>query len=182
MRYVAFLKGINVADKHPVPMRDLKKLLHTFNFNNVQTIHNNGNVVFDNLLYPRNNLNTVIHGAIKDFFGFDIYVFIRSKIAMKQLKNNNPFLSKSNIDIRKLYITFLDEIPSPHKIAYFKKIIAEDNFFIDGKHIYIHSNKKLINSKLSNRFIGNSLGVSCTSRKWSTIEKSLTLLDLPADK
>lgn len=46
-KYVAFLRGINVGGHHKVPMAELRKELEKMNFENVITLLNSGNILFD---------------------------------------------------------------------------------------------------------------------------------------
>ncbi|HVF69309.1 MAG TPA: DUF1697 domain-containing protein, partial [Xanthomonadales bacterium] len=46
-KYVAFLRGINVGGKNKVPMSDLKKTFESLGFQNVKTLLNSGNVIFE---------------------------------------------------------------------------------------------------------------------------------------
>lgn len=46
MKYIAFLRGINVG-KHKVPMAELKSLLENMGFKNVITLLNSGNVILE---------------------------------------------------------------------------------------------------------------------------------------
>ena len=47
MTYIAFLRGINVGGNHKVPMADLRNKMTDWGYENVKTILNSGNVVFD---------------------------------------------------------------------------------------------------------------------------------------
>jgi len=46
-KYVAFLRGINVGGHHKVPMADLRKELEKLGFENVMTLLNSGNIIFE---------------------------------------------------------------------------------------------------------------------------------------
>ena len=47
MKYVLFLRGINVGGKNKVPMADLRKMISTLGYENVITYINSGNIIFD---------------------------------------------------------------------------------------------------------------------------------------
>lgn len=43
-RYIAFLRGVNISGKNKVPMAELKKDFEKFDFGEVKTYLNSGNV------------------------------------------------------------------------------------------------------------------------------------------
>lgn len=45
--YIALLRGINVGGNKKVPMADLKKMLEKAGYENVRTLLNSGNAVFE---------------------------------------------------------------------------------------------------------------------------------------
>jgi len=47
MTFIAFLRGINVGGNHKVPMAVLRNKMTDWGYENVKTILNSGNVVFD---------------------------------------------------------------------------------------------------------------------------------------
>ncbi len=177
MRYVVFLKGINVAEKKRVPMNDLKSLMINFNFKNITTILESGNIVFDNIQYQRHTIPRIIRGAIKDCFDYDIPVFLHNHNSLKNIIKNNPFLQEENINKSQLYITFLEDIPPPHKIKHLASHLGniKDRYQIIGKYLYIHLTTTYVHTKLSNRTIEKRLDIVATTRKWETIEKLVVM-------
>lgn len=47
MKYVLFLRGINVGGKNKVPMADLRNMISSLGYENVITYINSGNILFD---------------------------------------------------------------------------------------------------------------------------------------
>ncbi len=46
MRYIAFLRGINISGKNKMPMAELKQGFERLNYTEVKTYLNSGNVIF----------------------------------------------------------------------------------------------------------------------------------------
>ena len=57
MKYIAFLRGINLGGKHKVPILELKQLLASLNCKDVKTLLNSGNVVFESKTKNQNQLD-----------------------------------------------------------------------------------------------------------------------------
>lgn len=78
VRYIAFLRGINISGKNKVPMAELKKGFEEIGFAEVKTYLNSGNVIFssdeDDMVEITNRIETMI----KRQFGVDIPVFVIS--------------------------------------------------------------------------------------------------------
>jgi uncharacterized protein (DUF1697 family) len=47
MKYVAFLRGINVGGKNKIKMETLREVFASLGFHNVKTYINSGNVIFE---------------------------------------------------------------------------------------------------------------------------------------
>jgi len=78
MKYVAFLRGINVSGHHKVPMAELRKELTKLGFTNVITLLNSGNVIFESSSDDAELLEKTIAEHLEKVFGFQIPVLIRN--------------------------------------------------------------------------------------------------------
>ena len=63
MKYVAFLRGINISGKNKIPMNELKKEFEKNRYKNVITCLNSGNIIFESL--DNNELEK--HDAFKKY-------------------------------------------------------------------------------------------------------------------
>ncbi len=118
-KYVILLRGINVGGNKKVPMSELKKMFMRMGFENIQTILNSGNVIFDARTENELTLTQKIRNEIENTFGFAVNVMLRSANEIKELFRLEPF---KNIEVDKntrLYVTFLsEESTSKLKIPY----------------------------------------------------------------
>lgn len=173
MRYIAILRGINVGAGRKVPMTDLKKLCENMGLQNVQTYIQSGNVVFE---WSQSDfiseLETRLQQAFTEAFGFDIPVLIRTSGEWAESLAQNPFLKEENVDIDRLHLTCLKEVPSPElleKIKVFQYL--PDRYEIIGKNVFVFCAAGYGTSKLVNSFFESKLKTPATTRNWKTVMK-----------
>jgi uncharacterized protein (DUF1697 family) len=109
MKYAAFLRGINVGGNKKVPMSDLKKCLEKLGYENVKTLLNSGNVIFETKKTSPNSLTKTIETTLEKTFGFKIRTIIRSIDEIEKLIESNPFKGIKVTPNTRLYITFISE-------------------------------------------------------------------------
>ena len=167
--YISMLRGINVGRNKKIKMKELKVLYESLNFKNVKTYIQSGNVVFKFEDLPPSKLREKIENKIKEVFGFDVMVFIRTKNEFRNIINDNPF---SKEDPKQLHVTFLSDTPfeMPFKEIDLKKDEAE-KFSIIAKEVYLFLPNGYGRTKLSTGFFQKKLKVSATNRNWRTVNK-----------
>ena len=88
---------------------------------------------------------------------------------MEKVLKRNPFL-KQVADEKRLYVTFLEEIPSKENL---QKTLSynfpPDEFIIDQREIFLQVPVSCVNSKLNNNFFESKLKVTATTRNWNTV-------------
>src|SRR5690242_803730 len=109
--FISILRGINVSGQKKIQMTDLKTLYEALKFKDVTTYIQSGNVIFKSTSASDQKVAKRIEDAIYKRYGFAVPVIIRTVEEMEHATNANPFLKQSNIDTKKLHITFLAEIP-----------------------------------------------------------------------
>ncbi len=171
--YIAILRGINVSGQKKILMADLKKLLEELGFKQVTTYIQSGNVVFKTSKKATDAaLAKSIEDKIAEKYHFQVPVLVRTEQEWNQCIQQNPFLKNASIDIEKLHVTFLDELPESSKIEALKAFeYTRDEFIINGKEIYLHCPINYGETKLSNQFFENKLKVRATTRNWKTVNK-----------
>jgi uncharacterized protein (DUF1697 family) len=108
--YTAFLRGINVGGR-TVSMQKLKKTFEALRFKNVRTLLASGNVVFETSSTREAVLEQKIEDKLKNTFGFEIEVLVRTIEELRRLIESNPFIGVKVTQQTRLYITFLSEKP-----------------------------------------------------------------------
>lgn len=109
MKYAAFLRGINVGGNKKVPMTDLKKCLEKLGYENVKTLLNSGNVIFETKKTNPNSLTKTIEATLEKTFGFKVKTIIRSINELQKLIESNPFKDIKVTPNTRLYVTFISE-------------------------------------------------------------------------
>jgi uncharacterized protein (DUF1697 family) len=171
--YVAFLRGINVGGHHKVPMADLKTALQKIGFENVVTLLNSGNIIFDTSGESSSNLEKTVSEHLETTFGFPIPTIIRTAEMICDLLDSHPFkevvLTK---DIR-CYVSFLrkkvtTDLPLPWTSANgsFKILGAKDQTILSVVDLAIAGTIEAM------KVLENQYGKDIiTTRNWKTIER-----------
>lgn len=175
-RYICILRGINVGGHRKILMTDLVKLLETIDLKYIQTYIQSGNLVFFSSKKAE-ELEKEISETIYAKYGFEVEVILRKRSQIQAVVDKNPFLEK-DVDIKKLYVTFLKEKPEMKHLLQLSELdIENDSYLVDGKEVYIKYENKLSDSKLNNNVIENKLQVAATTRNWKTIKSLLELAE-----
>jgi uncharacterized protein (DUF1697 family) len=170
-KYIAILRGVNVGTGRKVPMADLKKLCESLGLKNVQTYIQSGNLIFE-LAQPEpiSALETRLQKAFSETFGFEIPVLIRTAEEWADSIAQNPFLKEENVDIDRLHLTCLKELPSPELMEKIKTYqYLPDRYEIIGRNVFIFCAAGYGTSKLVNSFFESKLKISATTRNWKTV-------------
>ena len=171
-KLVALLRGINVGGHHKVPMAELKTILVNMGCNNVKTILNSGNIVFETKKKDIAGLERIIETALRDNFGFSIPVILIPQNQISELVNDDPF---ANVEIHKnirLYVSFLKE-PSTTKLKL--PYISNDKAFtiigVRDKFIVSVLDITTSNTPKGMEDLEKLFGKNITTRNWNTIVK-----------
>src|SRR5690606_23068820 len=123
------------------------------------------------------HLAAIITKKILDNYGFDVQVQCYTIEEWQAIINENTF-NKKGVDEKRLYIAFLEELPSQENIQQLLDFdFGADQFIIKEKVIYIYYAVKYSDSKLSNPRIESKLKLKATTRNWKT---TLQLLEIAA--
>ena len=109
--WIALLRGINVGGHHKLPMHDLKTLLGTLGFADIQTYIQSGNVVFRSRATDAIEMANSIQQAIDDGFGFAPDVLVISLDDLSETVHQNPF-REAERDHKTLHVSFAVEAPA----------------------------------------------------------------------
>ncbi len=172
IKYLAFLRGINVGGHHKVPMAELRRELENLGFTNVVTILNSGNVIFDSAVNESKNIENVITEHLENYFGFPIPVIVRKAETILGMIHRNSF---KKIDISKdsrRYITFLKtEIGVDIDLPW----TSPDKSFqiLENKAMNVLSILDLSISKTPKAMevLESFFGKELTTRNWNTLEE-----------
>lgn len=171
-KYIAFLRGINVGGHHKVPMADLKKELHELGFENVVTLLNSGNIIFESDAEPIQKLEKQIATQLEEAFGFPIPTIIRKAETILELLNYNPFEDEILTKDIRFYVSFLQEVteidlqlPWSTDDKAFKIIHIKDKTICSILDLSISKTPKAMGAL--EKFYGKDI----TTRNWNTIKR-----------
>ena len=170
MRYIALLRGINVGGQKKIKMIDLKNMFESLRFKNVKTYIQSGNVIFDYQSIDIINLTNQIENKITETFGFSVKTLIFTEEEIRNIVNNNPFVKEPNIELDKLHVIFLLDIPDPSTVMLLD-IRKEENekFLIISKVVYLYCPNGYGKTKLNNFMFEKKLKTVATTRNWKTL-------------
>ena len=171
MKYVAFLRGINVGGKNKIKMETLREILTAQGFQNVETYINSGNVIFEAAKTNDKKLAANIEAAIEKEFSLKIKVMVRTIDEIEKIVADNPFAGQFEND-KDLHVFFLDEDLPPEK----RELLLSNNnekelFAVQNREIFCLLRVSVLDSLIGKDFIGKKLKVSATARNWRTINK-----------
>ena len=157
-------------------MAELRSMLETMNFANVQTYIQSGNIILESEEIPNTELAKRIKTQIKTTFDYDVPTLVLRVGEWQEIFQNNPFLPKRNEDIKALHVTILAELPDNELLDAIKDVQHKaDEFQIVGKNIYIFCPDGYGRTKLTNTFFERKLKVAATTRNWKTVTKLMEL-------
>jgi len=178
MKYIALLRGINVGGQKSIRMPDLVKVFESLGFKDVRTYVQSGNVIFE---YDSvtSMITSKIEMKLNQTYGFNVNVIIRTKDELEKIISNNPFLKKPQIEIDKLHVTFLSDLPDKQTASDLDiKKEANEQFIIIGKEVYLYCPNGYGKTKLNNQIFEKKLKTIATTRNWRTTNKLLELSKL----
>ncbi len=167
-----------MSGHHIIKMIDLKSLLARSEFINVSTYLQSGNLIFQSEVENHQKLEVLISDIIKEHYAYDIKVKVFDKEAFQTSYLNNPFLSNSETDLKKLY--YLHVLGEPNR-SDFDKIRLNDRFseemVLIKDTIYVYYSDGYGRSKLSGAFFEKSLKLAITARNNNTMKNLLEKLE-----
>lgn len=176
--YIALLRGINVSGQKKIKMADLRGYLQEFNFQNIRTYVQSGNVLFQSRGSNQIDLAKQIEKKIFEKYGFDVVVMVKTPHELVYVLENNPFIKDQQEDTSRLYVTFLSDHPGQGCL---QKLDTSDyspeKFVLDGKDIYFFSPLGYGKARMSNNFFEQKLKVAATTRNWNTVNKLVGMAD-----
>ena len=147
-------------------------------FINIYTYIQSGNIMFQYKKSEPADLEKKIKDAIFNEFGFDVPVLVKDIDEIQNILKNNPFIKKKDVDLTKLHVTLLSQLPEQSAINKLKESnFLPDEFIVSGKTIYLYCPNEYGKTKLNNNFFENKLKVTATTRNWKTINELIKIAE-----
>ena len=169
--HIALLRGINLAGKNRLPMKDLSALFADAGCTHVRTYVQSGNVVFHAGPELARRIPGLIEKAILDRSGLRVPVVTRTAAELGKVAKANPYLAREK-DTTTLHVAFLAAKPTAAQIKSLDpNRSAPDEFTVRGREVYLRLPNGAGRTKLSNAYLDSRLGTTSTLRNWRTVLK-----------
>lgn len=169
--HIALLRGINVSGQKKILMADLRALFEVLGFSNVRTYIQSGNVIFQTS--ETKNLSEKISEAIKERYGWDVPVLVKTSTELQSILKASPFNSEK---LKQSYFTLLSEAPSEENINQIKDLdYPNEEFHIIKNCVYLFYKNGAGRAKLGANLIERKLEVNATARNYRTLTKLIEL-------
>lgn len=175
MKYVAFLRGINVGGNRRIKMEELRKAFESLGFQHIKTLLAAGNVVFETLAADIDALTQKIEAKLEEVFGYNIGVILRTLDDIREIAEADPFKGITVTPDTRLYVTFLKEKPgntleipyeSPQKDFRILRVTNGEVFSV----LTLSPNSRSVDAM---NVLEKEFGRRVTTRNWNTIVKIL---------
>jgi uncharacterized protein (DUF1697 family) len=174
--HIVLLRGINIGARNRIPMAELRETLAGAAFDDVRTYLQSGNVVLSSDATP-DRLARECGRLIRDRFGLDIAVVVRTRDELAEVVRRNP-LGEVAVDPKRYQVSFLDgKLGAEAARALAAAAVASEQFVVIGREVYAWHPEGVARSRLWAQLAGRGLGVTATARNWTTVEKLLALAD-----
>jgi uncharacterized protein (DUF1697 family) len=169
---IVLLRGINLGSHNRIAMPALRDALEAAGFGEARTYVQSGNVVLRKQVSAKK-----IRELISTEFGLDVDVVTRSRDELAAVVKRNP-LKKVAKDPKRYQVSFLDSALSKDAVAKLESLRADgERLAVHGREVYAWHPAGVARSKLWAALAGKGLGVTATSRNWTTVEALLALAD-----
>ena len=168
--HILLLRGINLAGRNRVAMAALRELLTDEGFEGVRTYLQSGNV----LLSGAGKVDEVarrVERLIAKELGLDIAVVGRTRSQLAKVVEANP-LAKIAKNPKLYQVSFLAKKPTADVLRRADEVAtARERIVAIGREIYAWHPDGAARSKLWAFLAGRHLGITATSRNWTTVTK-----------
>ena len=171
---IAFIRGINVGGKARLPMKELLETLERVGIHGAVTHIQSGNLAFRCSKVQPAELARRITNAIHGDHGIQPAVVVLSIQEVEHAIAANPY-REGQKDPKSLHLFFLGEAPASPDLDGLAALATEsERFELRRRVLYLHAPDGIAHSRLA-ASVEKQLGVTCTSRNWRTVTKTLQM-------
>jgi uncharacterized protein (DUF1697 family) len=167
--WIVLIRGINVAGRNLVSMKELVADLEEAGFGEVRTYLQSGNVVLDSRLKSGAAVAQRVAETIETRSGFRPAVMVLDGKGLARIVKENPFPA-ATAEPKSLHVFFLDEpAPALDRAGIERLRIPSEAWQLTPRACYLHTPEGFGTSKLAAR-LEKLLGVPATARNWRTVK------------
>lgn len=168
-RYIILLRGINVGGNNIIAMKDLRSLLETEGYAEVQSYIQSGNVT----LCSENNPEQQIADLIEQNFGFRPHILVLTESQLIKALQHNPFTQG---DGKNIHFFFCKTSPNQDLTQVQALATPSEDYRLIEQVFYLHAPEGIGRSKLAAK-VERLLGVATTARNLNTVNKLKAMLE-----
>jgi uncharacterized protein (DUF1697 family) len=156
-------------------MASFATLLRNLGCGEVTTILNSGNAVVSMPSTSADKLAHLTTRAMRDAFGFDVPVVVKSARTFRMIVSGNTLFS-SSANPSQLLVAFAQTNQTLKALAPIAKAVHPPEQFLLGTYAaYLHCANGILESKAAELLLGKA-GAGVTTRNWATVLKLHELL------
>ena len=164
-KYVALLRKVNVGGNNLIKMDVLRRMFEEAGLKNVRTFQQAGNVVFEsNLKKPLAKLESLPNTDLK--------AIVFSVDELSQIVKHNPFKRVASGDVMLCVVFLFDRPARTPKLPLKSTTENLELIAIKDRAAFVVARRKKTGwFGFPNNFVEKQLGVTATTRQWSTLKK-----------
>jgi uncharacterized protein (DUF1697 family) len=183
IKYVAFLRAINVGGRKVIKMETLRGVFESLGLSNVVTYLQSGNVAFDSRIKNQESLKSKVEKGLKESLGHEVTVVLLSHSDLAAIVKRDPFNGiKSSKDVMLFVAFFTSQPTSSPKLPF---ALPKENLEViaaqDRAVCIVARRKENGWFGFPNNFIEKQFGVSGTTRNWNTVKRIVEALKTDTD-
>ena len=153
-------------------MVTLKEILQKMNYENVVTLLNSGNVIFDAVVDDPVHIEDRIAEQLAQTFGFPIPTMVRTAASISTLIDTNPFKDIPLTKDTRLYISFLQkDVDIDLKLPWTSDDYSYTILTYSDKTIVSVLDLSISKTPKAMKALEHYFGKDTTTRNWNTIKR-----------
>jgi uncharacterized protein (DUF1697 family) len=174
-KYIALLRKINVGGNNPMKMDALRDAFETAGFKNVRTFQQAGNVVFESSGKNTAAIGGKIHKLLSESFNTDLRAIVFNIDELARITKKDPFRRVEPSEPGDVMLCVVLLFDKPLKLPKLPLKSTTENLELiavkDRTAFVVARRKKSGWFGFPNNFVEKELGVTATTRQWSTLRK-----------
>lgn len=178
--HVALLRGINVGGNNKVPMKELRGLVSSLGYGEVETYIQSGNVVLSSDQDPE-SIRVAMEDAMARDLGVACPVVVVGRAELAEVVEALPFPRED--DPRRIHAVFRAEPYGPRDLEAIEDAVAKarakgsrDEVSVAGRTMYLWTPDGFGRSELAAQLSRRAMSGG-TARNWATVRKLVELLE-----
>ena len=175
--WVALLRAVNLGQHGKITMTDLRGLLTGLGYENIRTIVQTGNALFE-AQGEAAAIEAKIEAALAKELALKTPVIVRTAAQWREVIAANPYPKMAADDPAHLVVMALKTAPEAERLAALREAIkGAETAELKGSEAYLTYPDGIGTSKLTSAVIERKLGVTGTARNWNTALKIAAALE-----